>query len=47
MYFVRQVVNLLRTGHTLEAAMRDKLSLSYEQFQRERAQSNAASAKEG
>ena len=46
-YSIRQVVNLLRTGQTLDAAMRNKLSLSYEQFQREWAQSGAASAREG
>jgi hypothetical protein len=46
-YSIRQVVNLLRTGHTLDAAMRNKLSLSYEQFQREWALSGAASGREG
>jgi hypothetical protein len=46
-YSIRQVINLLRTGQTLDAAMRNKLSLPYEQFQREWAQSGAASAREG
>jgi hypothetical protein len=34
-YNVRQVMNLLSTGQTLDAAMRSKLSLSFEQFQRQ------------
>ncbi|MDX2251103.1 MAG: hypothetical protein NW202_02350 [Nitrospira sp.] len=46
-YSIRQVINLLRTGQTLDAAMRNKLSLPYEQFQREWVQSGAASAREG
>ena len=46
-YSIRQVINLLRTGQTLDAAMRNKLSLPYEHFQREWAQSGAASAREG
>jgi hypothetical protein len=46
-YSIRQVLNLLRTGQTLDAAMRNKLSLPYEQFQREWAQSGAAPAGEG
>lgn len=46
-YSIRQVINLLRTGQTLDAAMRHKLSIPYEQFQREWAQSGAASAREG
>jgi hypothetical protein len=46
-YSIRQLVSLLRTGQTLDMAMRNKLSLPYEQFQREWAQSGAASAKKG
>lgn len=33
MYSVRQLMNQLMAGQTLEAAMQQKLSLSYEQFQ--------------
>ncbi len=35
MFKVRQLMNLLTTGQPLDAAMQDKLSLSYEQFQRQ------------
>ena len=35
MYTVRQVMNVLRNGQPLETAMQQKLSLSYEQFQRQ------------
>ena len=34
MYSVRQVLNILQTGQTIDAAMLNKLSLPYEQFQR-------------
>ncbi len=46
-YSIRQVVNLLRTGQTLDAAMQTKLSLSYEQFQRDWAQGRTTSGKDG
>ncbi len=45
MYGIRQVMNLLQAGQSLDGAMKQKWSLSYEQFQREWAQSGAASAK--
>lgn len=35
MYGVRQVMNLLQNGQSLDSAMQQKLSLSYEQFQRQ------------
>jgi hypothetical protein len=35
MYTVRQLMNVLMTGLPLETAMRQKLSMSYEQFQRQ------------
>ena len=34
-YSVRQVINLLLSGQSLDEAMRQKLSISYEQFQRQ------------
>lgn len=33
MYTVRQLMNVLMTGQTIEAAMQQKMSMSYEQFQ--------------
>ena len=45
MYGIRQIMNLLQAGQSLEGAMKQKWSLSYEQFQKEWAQSVAASAK--
>jgi tetratricopeptide (TPR) repeat protein len=45
MYGVRQTMNLLQTGQSLDAAMRQKLSVSYEQFQREWAQAHHSSMK--
>jgi len=39
MYTVRQLMNVLMTGQPLETAMQQKLSVSYEQFQRQWAQS--------
>ena len=44
-YGIRQIMNLLQAGQSLDGAMKQKWSLSYEQFQREWAQSGAASAK--
>jgi tetratricopeptide (TPR) repeat protein len=44
-YGVRQIMNLLQAGQSLDGAMNQKWSLSYEQFQREWAQSIAASSK--
>jgi len=46
MYGIRQLMNQLQTGQSLDGAMKRKWSLSYEQFQREWAQSRAVSAKE-
>ena len=40
MYTVRQLMNVLMAGQPLEAAMQQKLSVSYEQFQRQWAQSH-------
>lgn len=40
MYTVRQLMNALMTGQPLETAMQQKLSVSYEQFQRQWAQSH-------
>jgi Tfp pilus assembly protein PilF len=40
MYSVRQLLNVLMTGQTLEAAMQQKLSISYEQFQLQWTQSH-------
>ena len=40
MYTVRQLMNVLMTGQTIEAAMQQKLSISYEQFQLQWAQSD-------
>jgi tetratricopeptide (TPR) repeat protein len=45
MYGIRQIMNLLQAGQSLDAAMKLKWSLSYEQFQREWTQRRAASAK--
>jgi hypothetical protein len=39
MYSVRQLMNVLMAGQPLEMAMQQKLSVSYEQFQRQWAQS--------
>jgi hypothetical protein len=39
-YTVRQLMNVLMTGQPLEKAMQQKLSVSYEQFQRQWAQSH-------
>ncbi len=44
---VRQVMNSLKTGQPLSAAMQDKLSLSYEQFQLQWAESFSAKLKPG
>ena len=41
MYTIRQLMNVLRAGQPLEAAMQQKLSMSYEQFQRQWVQSHA------
>ena len=46
MYTVRQLMNVLMTGQSLEMAMQQKLSLSYEQFQRQWAQSHTPQASE-
>lgn len=43
MYGVRQVMNLLQAGRSLDAAMRQKLSVSYEQFQRQWEQAHHSS----
>ena len=43
---VRQLMNVLMTGQSLEMAMQQKLSLSYEQFQRQWAQSHTPQASE-
>jgi hypothetical protein len=40
MYTVRQLMNVLMTGQPLETAIQQKLSVSYEQFQRQWAQSH-------
>jgi hypothetical protein len=40
MYTVRQLMTVLMTGQPLEAAMQQKLSVSYEQFQRQWAHSH-------
>jgi tetratricopeptide (TPR) repeat protein len=40
MYTVRQLMNVLMAGQPLEAAMQQKLSVSYEQFQRQWTQSH-------
>jgi hypothetical protein len=40
MYSVRQLMNVPMAGQPLEAAMQQKLSVSYEQFQRQWAQSH-------
>ncbi|MGH7181437.1 MAG: hypothetical protein ACREJN_05615 [Nitrospiraceae bacterium] len=40
MYTIRQLMNVLLAGQPLETAMRQKLSLSYKQFQRQWAQSH-------
>ncbi|THJ25009.1 MAG: hypothetical protein CAF45_002535 [Nitrospira sp. CG24E] len=40
MYTIRQLMNVLMAGQPLETAMQQKLSLSYEQFQRQWAQSH-------
>jgi hypothetical protein len=39
-YTVRQLMNVLMTGLPLETAMQQKLSMSYEQFQRQWVQSH-------
>ncbi|HZC82045.1 MAG TPA: hypothetical protein VE222_10090, partial [Nitrospiraceae bacterium] len=44
---VRQVMNLLKIGQPLSAAMQDKLSLSYEQFQQQWAESFNTKLKSG
>lgn len=45
MYGVRQVINGLAAGQSLDAAMQQKLSVSYEQFQRQWEQTYHASIK--
>lgn len=45
MYGVRQVMNLLQSGRSLDAAMQQKLAVSYEQFQRQWEQSHHSSMK--
>ncbi len=40
MYTIRQLMNVLMAGQPLETAMQQKLSLSYEQFQRQWAESH-------
>jgi len=39
-YTIRQLMNVLMAGQPLETAMQQKLSLSYEQFQCQWAQSH-------
>jgi hypothetical protein len=34
MYGIRQIMNLLQAGQSLDAAMKQKWSVSYEDFQR-------------
>jgi hypothetical protein len=45
MYEVRQIINLLRTGQSLDAAMLQKLTVSSEQFQRQWEQTRQLSMK--
>jgi tetratricopeptide (TPR) repeat protein len=45
MYTVRQVMNMLMTGQPLETVIQQKFSMSYEQFQRQWAQSPHSSMK--
>lgn len=45
-YSVRQVINLLRAGESLDGAMRQKLSVSYDQFQRQWEQDRIAVARQ-
>lgn len=45
MYGVRQIMTLLQSGQSLDAAMQQKLSVSYEQFQRQWEQSQRLSMK--
>jgi hypothetical protein len=40
MYTLRQLMKVLMTGQPLETAMQQKLSMSYEQFQLQWAQSH-------
>jgi hypothetical protein len=40
MYTIRQLMTVLLAGQPLERAMQQKLSLSYEQFQRQSAESH-------
>ena len=46
MYGIRQLMNQLQAGQSLDGAMKQKWSLPYEQFQREWAQSKVVSTKE-
>lgn len=46
MYGIRQLMNQLQAGQSLDSAMKQKWSLSYEQFQQEWARSRATSTKE-
>jgi len=45
MYGVRQIMSLMQVGHSLDAAMQKKLSVSYEQFQRQWEQNRHSSMK--
>lgn len=45
MYGVRQIMNLVQTGQSLESAMKQKLLVSYEQFQRQWEQTHHSSMK--
>lgn len=45
MYGVRQIMNLLQAGQSLDAAMKQKLSVSYEQFQQQWEQTPRSSMK--
>lgn len=47
MYGVRQVMNVLQNGQSLDSAMQQKLSLSYEQFQRQWTENFSLSARVG
>jgi type II secretory pathway component PulF len=47
MYGVRQVLNLIQAGQSLDAAMQAKLSLSYDKFQQQWAERLRADLKSG
>lgn len=46
-YSVRQVLNLLRAGESLDGAMRQKLAVSYEQFRHQWEQDRTTAARQG